>query len=169
MRCIEPRQHISWLAIRSEHGCGCGSLPSRPRLVEQPRDGHKLVHGFRHREALQLRPIKLEETFPLLRWRSALASAVPLVEEGLLHPEACGRAVQVRDKREVVVLRSALRQLNDRRRAVEHLPAAVEDEVVVGSDEGESDRRTQDLASPHGHSLPARGAGDDGDSRAGGG
>ncbi len=71
-----------------------------------------------------------------------------LVMEHLLHPEARRRAVQQPEQGEVVVLARARRELDDRRRLVEDLAAPVEDEVVVGGDEGEGDgeRRAKALA-----------------------
>ena len=55
----------------------------------------------------------------------------------LLHPKAGGGAVEQADQGQVIALRRLRRQLDDRRGLLEHLPAPVEDEVVVGGDEGE--------------------------------
>ena len=57
----------------------------------------------------------------------------------LLHPEAGRRAVEVRDEGEVVVFGGVLGELDDWGRLLEDFSSAVEDEVVVGGDEGEGD------------------------------
>ena len=57
--------------------------------------------------------------------RSGRNSADTLAVEHLLHPEAGGGAVEVGQEGEVVVLGGVLGQLDDGRRPVEHLAAAV--------------------------------------------
>ena len=52
----------------------------------------------------------------------------------LLQPEARGRTVEHPEQRKMLVLARSLGQLDDRRGLLEHLPAAVEHEVVVGRD-----------------------------------
>ncbi len=99
--------------------------------------------GFGEGELLELGAVVLE-ALPSLR--SAIPPPMPplprpaLVVADLLHPEAARGAVQQPEQGEVVVLARARRELDDRRRAVEDLAAPVEDEVVVGGDEGEGDR-----------------------------
>ena len=68
------------------------------------------------------------------------------VVEDLLHPEARRRTVEEPEQSEVVVLSCARRQLDDRGRLLEHLPAAVEHEMVVRGDECEDDREGRAVA-----------------------
>jgi hypothetical protein len=59
--------------------------------------------------------------------------------EHLFHPETGCRAVEQADQGQVIVLCRPRRQLDDRCGSVEHLPAPVEEEVIMGRDEGEGD------------------------------
>ena len=57
----------------------------------------------------------------------------------LLHPKTGGRAVEQTQQGEVIGFRRAGGELDHRRGTVENLAAPVEDELVVGGDEGEGD------------------------------
>ncbi len=87
---------------------------------------------------LQTRPCELVEVLegngglP----RPSIVDRAALVVEHLLHPEAGRGAVEQPEHREVIRLRGPRRQLDDRRGLFEHLAAAIQDEVVVGRDEG---------------------------------
>jgi hypothetical protein len=59
--------------------------------------------------------------------------------EHLFHPEARCGAVEQAEQSEVILLTGIAGQLDDRGRAVEHLPAAVEYEMVMRSHEGKGD------------------------------
>src|SRR5262249_61011258 len=56
----------------------------------------------------------------------------------LFQPKARGRTVEQAEQGEGILLGGMAGQLNDRRRLLEHLPAAVEHEVVMCGDEGKS-------------------------------
>ena len=107
------------------------------QLIEVPCQGQR---AFRwDREELGLRPVVLIPRLPGLVANASADSPDALVVEHLLHPEAPRRAVQQAEEAEVVLLRGLRRQLDDRGGAVEDLATPVQDEVVVGGDEGEGD------------------------------
>ena len=62
-----------------------------------------------------------------------------LAKEHHLHPKARRGAVQVAEQGEVVGFGGVVGQLDDGGGLFEDLAAAVEDEMVVGGDEGEGD------------------------------
>ncbi len=62
-----------------------------------------------------------------------------LIVTHLLQPEAGGRGVEEAEQADMVVFRGTRRQLDDWRRLLEDLAAAVERKVVVRSDFAESD------------------------------
>jgi hypothetical protein len=86
-------------------------------------------------------PVNLIEVFEGNRGlaRPLFIDGTPLIVKYLLHPKARGGTVEQAEQSEMIILRGMAGQLDDWRRTVEDLPAAVEYEVVVRGDEGKGD------------------------------
>ena len=114
---------------RRERGLDVGEGLKAAGDVERARGGE--------REGFESGAGELVPQFPLLVTYAPPDSAVSFIDEDLLHPKAGSRTIEHAEECEVVCLCRLCRQFDDGSRPVEHLAAAVEDEVVVRGDEGE--------------------------------
>ena len=77
-----------------------------------------------------------------------LINRAALVVKNLLQPKTRHRRIQQPEQPQVLVFAAASGQLDDRRGTIENLAATVEDEVVVGGDEGEAYAQRNEKAFP---------------------
>ena len=102
------------------------------------------------REVLQLRAIKLVEELP---WLARPVEAAVFAVENLLHPETRNRRIQQPQQPQMRLLRRALPQLDHRRGAVEHLPAAIQHKVVMRRHKRECNRERHPETSREEHRM----------------
>ena len=133
---------------RQRGGCQRSDLVSSP---SSDFDG-----SSREREILELGGREFISRLPCFIADPASDATVSLVVADLLEPEAGRGGVEHAEQLVVVVFRRIRRQLDHRRRTVEHLPAAIQHEVVVRRHKRKRDQQLrvephlvrQDVGSP---------------------